>query len=64
MSITNDLSNFLEKTENKIKDVKIEDNKPGFFCTNGITDFISTMDGRFLTGVLSANMGNFGNNTK
>ena len=39
-SITNDLSNFLEKTENKIKDVKIEDNKPGFFCTNGITDFI------------------------
>ena len=39
-SITNDLSNFLEKTENKIKDVKIEDNKPGLFCTNGITDFI------------------------
>ena len=26
-SITNDLSNFLEETENKIKDVKIEDNK-------------------------------------
>merc|ERR1711862_113864 len=62
-AITNDLSNFMEKSENKIKDGMNEDNK-GYFISKGITDFISTMDGRFLNGVLSANMGNFGNNTK
>merc|ERR1712227_302838 len=60
-AITNDLSNFMEK--NKNKDGMNEDNK-GYFISKGITDFISTMDGRFLNGVLSANMGNFGNNTK
>ena len=39
MSITNDLSNFMEKGENKIKEGIIEENK-GFLSGNGITDFI------------------------
>ena len=39
MSITNDLSNFMEKGENKIKEGIIEENK-GFLAGNGITDFI------------------------
>lgn len=38
-SITNDLSNFMEKSEHKIKDGIIEENK-GFLAGNGITDFI------------------------
>ena len=38
-AITNDLSNFMEKSENKIKDGMIEENKC-FFISNGITDFI------------------------
>ena len=38
-AITNDLSNFMEKSENKFKDGMIEENK-GFFISNGITDFI------------------------
>merc|ERR1712111_201934 len=43
-AITNDLSNFMEKGENKIKDGMIEENKV-FFISNGITDFIRNMDG-------------------
>lgn len=38
-SITNDLTNFMEKSEDKIKDGIMEENK-GFFVTKGITDFI------------------------